>query len=407
MNHLVKTSLIVSIILLFADSILGQTQEKVLIHNRSNNSNAITVKVNNIRYEILPQQGIVLSGISIYGESISVWNCLNSGCHWIQHTIYGKRKYDLIDSEISGKNLFKDKGPLILKVAKEECTNEDMRMETLAWQNDEYEKVLNTVFKCAENGSMASQFRLGYMHRKGLGGLSQDNEMAFEWYQKSAENGYAYAQNNLGFMYENGLGTDKNLSQARFWYEKACNNSTSNNGCNNLKQLLENKNSSSDLSNARPDKTRASQRKEKFIGRILVNGQHFNYNRLHASFSGGSLGIEFIRDCQDQKICELFQVHLHMPKPFKPSLEDYVGKYASQKSDLKGLYCENKPCRPYESHFLGGQEIAEQCYFSLNLKSVNDKILDLDFKFKGANRDEEFVIVEGESIRIELAARDR
>ena len=52
-------------------------------------------------------------------------------------------------------------------------------------------------------------------------GLPQDWNEAFRLYRLSAEQGWHWSQYHLGECYEKGLGTQRNLQEARRWYEKA------------------------------------------------------------------------------------------------------------------------------------------------------------------------------------------
>src|SRR5262249_604501 len=49
----------------------------------------------------------------------------------------------------------------------------------------------------------------------------QDYPLAIEWIRKAAEQGLPGAQVNLGYCYEKGRGVEKDLAQAKLWYEKA------------------------------------------------------------------------------------------------------------------------------------------------------------------------------------------
>ena len=52
-------------------------------------------------------------------------------------------------------------------------------------------------------------------------GVTQDFEVAVEWYRKAADQGIANAQINLGFMYEKGQGVTQDYVQAHMWYNLA------------------------------------------------------------------------------------------------------------------------------------------------------------------------------------------
>jgi len=52
-------------------------------------------------------------------------------------------------------------------------------------------------------------------------GVTQDFEVAVEWYRKAADQGIANAQINLCFMYEKGQGVTQDYVQAHMWYNLA------------------------------------------------------------------------------------------------------------------------------------------------------------------------------------------
>ena len=62
----------------------------------------------------------------------------------------------------------------------------------------------------AEQGDAEAQFNLGNIYYTGEG-VTQDYELAFEWYQKAAHQGHTKAQFNLGTMYYNGQGAPRSL----------------------------------------------------------------------------------------------------------------------------------------------------------------------------------------------------
>ncbi|EGT81771.1 MULTISPECIES: tetratricopeptide repeat protein [Haemophilus] len=51
-----------------------------------------------------------------------------------------------------------------------------------------------------------------------------------------AEQGDVAAQNNLGVMYSNGQGVKRNLSEAKEWFRKACDNGGQG-ACDALRKL--------------------------------------------------------------------------------------------------------------------------------------------------------------------------
>src|SRR4029079_12661476 len=48
-----------------------------------------------------------------------------------------------------------------------------------------------------------------------------NDKQANDWYQKSAESGNASAQYKLARRYYDSYGLEKNIPQARYWFEKA------------------------------------------------------------------------------------------------------------------------------------------------------------------------------------------
>lgn len=74
--------------------------------------------------------------------------------------------------------------------------------------------------KAAENGSTASQLRLGecYLHGEGT---ATDYEQAVFWLGYAAEQNNADAQKLLGMCYENGLGVACDPEKAAEYYAMA------------------------------------------------------------------------------------------------------------------------------------------------------------------------------------------
>ena len=65
-----------------------------------------------------------------------------------------------------------------------------------------------------------TQYRLGIMYRRGEG-ITQDYEVAIEWFKLAAEQGNAFAQSNLGAMYDQGLGVTRDSSLGFKWFKLA------------------------------------------------------------------------------------------------------------------------------------------------------------------------------------------
>ena len=75
--------------------------------------------------------------------------------------------------------------------------------------------------KDAEEGNVVAQFELGFLYFSGADGAKQDYEKAREWLTKSAEKNHSKAQFLLGGMYQGALGTNKNITEAVRWLQKA------------------------------------------------------------------------------------------------------------------------------------------------------------------------------------------
>ena len=75
--------------------------------------------------------------------------------------------------------------------------------------------------KAAEQGRADAEFKLGYFHTVGGGGLARDMNEAAAWYKKAAEQNQSGAQYNLAVCYEKGLGVERDESSALSWYRKA------------------------------------------------------------------------------------------------------------------------------------------------------------------------------------------
>ncbi len=73
----------------------------------------------------------------------------------------------------------------------------------------------------AENGDAKAQYRIGWYYKNGAKGFNSDCSKALEWLKKSAENNYAPAEYYLGWCYYYGSCVEKDVAQARYWYEKA------------------------------------------------------------------------------------------------------------------------------------------------------------------------------------------
>ncbi|CAG8508111.1 14030_t:CDS:2 [Funneliformis caledonium] len=80
--------------------------------------------------------------------------------------------------------------------------------------------------KAAINGFMIAQYKVAKCYQKEIDGYGKYNEKkdeneAFKWYIKSASNRYEKAMKIVAEEYENGFHVDKDLVEARKWYELA------------------------------------------------------------------------------------------------------------------------------------------------------------------------------------------
>ncbi len=73
----------------------------------------------------------------------------------------------------------------------------------------------------AEKGDAAAQRGIAQCYQVGMGGFSQDQGLAFQWYQKAANQGDAKSQNELAEIYEKGVGVPVNKAEAIRWYTLA------------------------------------------------------------------------------------------------------------------------------------------------------------------------------------------
>lgn len=84
-----------------------------------------------------------------------------------------------------------------------------------------HENAVRWYRKAAKQGRPDAQFKLGFYHAQGSGGLKKDLEEAANWFQKAAGKDQVGAQYNLAVCYENGLGVPQNDALALGWYRQA------------------------------------------------------------------------------------------------------------------------------------------------------------------------------------------
>lgn len=75
--------------------------------------------------------------------------------------------------------------------------------------------------KAAARGFITAQLHLGYLYYQGEG-VRQDYGMARQWWEKAAAQHNPSAQALVGSLYEHGEGVNKDFTTARKWYDEAC-----------------------------------------------------------------------------------------------------------------------------------------------------------------------------------------
>ena len=86
------------------------------------------------------------------------------------------------------------------------------------------QKELYNISQRAIAGNPKSMCEFGTMYMKEGYWIVQSDKDALEWWQKSAELGYAPCQFSVGSAYLIGKGVEKDLSKAKYWLQKAIDN---------------------------------------------------------------------------------------------------------------------------------------------------------------------------------------
>ncbi len=84
-----------------------------------------------------------------------------------------------------------------------------------------HEDAIRWYRKAAEQGRPDAQFKLGFYHATGAGGLERDMAKAAAWFQRAAEANQPGAQYNLAVCFEKGLGVARDDKAALSWYRRA------------------------------------------------------------------------------------------------------------------------------------------------------------------------------------------
>ncbi len=97
----------------------------------------------------------------------------------------------------------------------------DFNDGVVALMMGDYEKAVSILMPLAETADHAyAQYFVGRMYAGGQG-LTQDYDLAAEWYRKAAEKGVGDAQYRLGSLYQTGRGVPKDMEYAYSWYTVA------------------------------------------------------------------------------------------------------------------------------------------------------------------------------------------
>lgn len=71
----------------------------------------------------------------------------------------------------------------------------------------------------ADGGNQESQFKLGDLFLSHW--IPEFRANAFVWFARAANQGDAKAMEKLAYCFENGIGTERNLYEAKKWYERS------------------------------------------------------------------------------------------------------------------------------------------------------------------------------------------
>ena len=89
-----------------------------------------------------------------------------------------------------------------------------------ALKREHYATALRSWLPLAEAGDSEAQANVGYMYEEGLG-VTQQFDVALQWYEKAAVSGSMQASHNLGMMFAEGRGISQSWVRALRYFEKA------------------------------------------------------------------------------------------------------------------------------------------------------------------------------------------
>jgi hypothetical protein len=98
--------------------------------------------------------------------------------------------------------------------------NAEWEKGVAAFSAGDFESAWFRFFGLARAGDVESQFNIGQMYRLGRG-IQRDVMEAKRWYERAAAMGYAPAQYQLGVLWERGDGVPPDLIEARGWFARA------------------------------------------------------------------------------------------------------------------------------------------------------------------------------------------
>ena len=80
-------------------------------------------------------------------------------------------------------------------------TREDqLRAGLAAMERQHYATAMRAWYDLAAAGDPQAQHNIGYLYEEGLG-VTQQYDLAMDWYRRAADGGLAEAEHNLGMMY--------------------------------------------------------------------------------------------------------------------------------------------------------------------------------------------------------------
>ncbi len=98
--------------------------------------------------------------------------------------------------------------------------DEEFERGVAAFRAEDYDAAWFRFWGLARAGDPESQFNLAQLYRLGRG-IQRDMVQARRWYERAAELGYAPAQFQLGVLWERGDGVPADLVEARAWFMRA------------------------------------------------------------------------------------------------------------------------------------------------------------------------------------------